>query len=179
MTFCMSGSLRPFAGIGRSAEPPPDSKQMTRSEAIGLPTSSSIILTPSTPSGPGIGWVARCSSMREHRGSGGRLSGMLTIPAVTLSPSTFASPAAIPPAALPPPITIIRSNLESWNALGQARRVDPSTVSVRFRIVSGSAALNAAVRASRMSEVSRKSLGQFSIRIVGLRMILLIGGHPC
>ena len=63
---CLSARSRPSIGSGSSAEPPPETKAITRSSAVSRDTRSSIRLAAFNPAASGTGCAASTISMRSH-----------------------------------------------------------------------------------------------------------------
>ncbi|MNN69385.1 hypothetical protein D3C81_1851720 [compost metagenome] len=66
LTACLSASDMPASGRGSSAEPPPETRQMTRSSSVSPDTRSSMRCAAWKPAASGTGWAASTISMRAH-----------------------------------------------------------------------------------------------------------------
>ena len=63
---CLSASVTPSAGSARSAEPPPEMRQSTRSSGVKPLTMARMRLAASRPAASGTGWLASTTSIRWH-----------------------------------------------------------------------------------------------------------------
>ena len=63
LTACLSASVKPGAGRLRSAEPPPEIRQRTRSSGVSPRTSSKMRSAASRPAASGTGWPASITSI--------------------------------------------------------------------------------------------------------------------
>ncbi len=109
-TAIRSSSPSPAAGRVDSEEPPPETRNSTRSSGPRPRTSASISAAAAAPPASGTGWLAKRTGMR--RGEGG--SGTSAPWVVTTSPASGtcgqarSTASAIFAAALPTPTTIVR-----------------------------------------------------------------------
>ena len=108
VAFLVSSNVSPGEGIDNTALPPPEIRNMTKSFSPAVPridiTSLAAIILLSS----GTGWPQRWNPNLLNFLSGCELD--MTIPPLSLSPSTSSTPSAIAEAAFPKAIAYMESN---------------------------------------------------------------------
>src|ERR1035437_8413890 len=120
---CFSSRVMPAAGRGKSAEAPPETRQITRSSRVAAAAICAIRSAPATPRSSGTGWPHWFNSMRRNLATWPSLT--LIRPAVIWRPRTRSAACAMEAPALPAPITYMLRNRaklrpERWRATASA-----------------------------------------------------------